>query len=90
MDTKLLLDTHTEHSGLVVVKGKGRLDTYWLSGKEGWLATWYENEMVYSMEEGPSYMKDILEKKLFILIYVIPKNRTPSSCAGLFECILIL
>ena len=39
METKLLLDTlgrfHTEHRGLVDVKGKGRLDTYWLLGKEG-------------------------------------------------------
>ena len=25
---------HTEHRGLVDVKGKGWLDTYWLRGKE--------------------------------------------------------
>jgi atrial natriuretic peptide receptor A len=41
METKLLLDTlgrfNTEHRGLVTVKGKGRLDTYWLIDKEGGL-----------------------------------------------------
>ena len=42
METKLLLDTlgrfHTEHRGMVEVKGKGMLDTYWLMGKEGGIA----------------------------------------------------
>ena len=39
METKLLLDTHgsftVEHRGMVDVKGKGMLDTYWLIGKKG-------------------------------------------------------
>ena len=42
METRLLLDTlgrfHTEHRGMVEVKGKGMLDTYWLMGKEGGIA----------------------------------------------------
>ena len=67
METKLLLDTlgrfHTEHRGLVDVKGKGRLDTYWLFGKEGWTSKWHESDMDYDTEEGPAYMKDISEKK---------------------------
>ena len=65
METKLLLDTlgrfHTEHRGLVDVKGKGQLDTYWLVGKEGGLGKWSDNEYHYSLEEGPAYMKDISE-----------------------------
>ena len=52
---------HTEHRGLVDVKGKGQLDTYWLVGKEGGVGKWSDNEYRYSMEEGPAYMKDISE-----------------------------
>ena len=67
METKLLLDTlgrfHTEHRGLVNVKGKGQLDTYWLHGREGWVGKWYDIDMAYNTEEGPAYMKDISEKK---------------------------
>ena len=67
METKLLLDTlgrfHTEHRGLVDVKGKGRLDTYWLLGKEGWQGRWHDIDMDYNTEEGPAYLKDISEKK---------------------------
>jgi len=65
METKLLLDTlgrfRTEHRGLVDVKGKGRLDTYWLVGKEGGLGKLNEIDYEYSAEEGPAYMKDISE-----------------------------
>ena len=66
METKLLLDTscgrfHTEHRGLVDVKGKGRLDTYWLVGKEGEVGKWSDTEVQYSSEEGPAFMKDISE-----------------------------
>ena len=65
METKLLLDTlgrfHTEHRGLVDVKGKGRLDTYWLLGKEGGVGKWSDTEYQYSSEEGPAFMKDISE-----------------------------
>ena len=65
METKLLLDTlgrfHTEHRGLVDVKGKGRLDTYWLLGKEGWQGRWHHIDLDYNTEEGPAYMKDISE-----------------------------
>ena len=67
METKLLLDTlgrfHTEHRGLVDVKGKGKLDTYWLHGKEGWVSKWHDMDVAYDTEEGPAYMKDISEKK---------------------------
>ena len=39
METKLLLDTYgsftLEHRGMVEVKGKGLMDTYWLTGKKG-------------------------------------------------------
>ena len=53
---------HTEHRGLVDVKGKGRLDTYWLLGKEGGVGKWSDTEWSeYSSEEGPAYMKDISE-----------------------------
>ena len=57
---------HTEHRGLVEVKGKGRLDTYWLMGKEGGVGRWNDNEIdfEYSTEEGPAYMKDISEKRV--------------------------
>ena len=65
METKLLLDTqgrfHTEHRGLVDVKGKGRLDTYWLVGKEGGVGKGVSDNDEYSSEEGPAYMKDISE-----------------------------
>ena len=46
------------------MKGKGRLDTYWLIGKEGGVAALMINEIdfEYSNEEGPAYMKDISEK----------------------------
>ena len=44
------------------VKGKGRLDTYWLLGKEGGVGKWTDTEWSeYSSEEGPAYMKDISE-----------------------------
>ena len=53
---------HTEHRGLVDVKGKGRLDTDWLLGKEGGVGKWSDTEWSeYSSEEGPAYMKDISE-----------------------------
>ena len=52
---------HTEHRGLVDVKGKGRLDTYWLLGKEGEVGKWSHTEVQYSSEEGPAFMKDISE-----------------------------
>jgi len=65
METKLLLDTlgrfKTEHRGLVDVKGKGRLDTYWLLGKEGGIGKANELDYEYDTEEGPAYMKDISE-----------------------------
>merc|ERR1712172_259568 len=67
METKLLLDTlgrfFTEHRGLVDVKGKGKLDTYWLLGKEGGIGiSEHEMDFEYDLEEGPAYMKDISEK----------------------------
>ena len=49
------------------VKGKGRLDTYWLMGKEGGVGRWAEDNEIdfeYSTEEGPAYMKDISEKRV--------------------------
>lgn len=66
METKLLLDTlgrfKTEHRGMVEVKGKGLLDTYWLLGKEGGIGRWADiSDLEYSAEEGPAYMKDISE-----------------------------
>ena len=54
---------HTEHRGLVDVKGKGKLDTYWLTGKEGGVGMLSEIDVEYSNEEGPAYMKDISEKQ---------------------------
>ena len=48
------------------MKGKGRLDTYWLMGKEGGVGRWNDNDIdfEYSTEEGPAYMKDISEKRV--------------------------
>ena len=43
------------------VKGKGRLDTYWLLGKEGGIGKANELDYEYDTEEGPAYMKDISE-----------------------------
>ena len=43
------------------VKGKGKLDTYWLVGKEGLVGKFNEMDYEYSAEEGPAYMKDISE-----------------------------
>lgn len=64
LETKLLLDTlgrfHTEHRGMVEVKGKGLLDTYWLIAKEGGLAL-PEEDLSFNNEEVPAYMKDITE-----------------------------
>ena len=68
METKLLLDTlgrfHTEHRGMVEVKGKGMLDTYWLIAKEGGITALQEDDDD-SDESGagdtPAYMKDITE-----------------------------
>ena len=40
----------TEHQGLVDVKGKGMLDTYWLEGKEGGVGKWNENDYEYSLQ----------------------------------------
>ena len=57
----IYLRFRTEHRGLVDVKGKGRLDTYWLVGKEGGLGKLNEIDYEYSAEEGPAYMKDISE-----------------------------
>ena len=49
------------HSFAFLSQGKGRLDTYWLVGKEGGIGKWSDTEYEYSSEEGPAYMKDISE-----------------------------
>ena len=80
METKLLLDTlgrfHTEHRGLVDVKGKGQLDTYWLLGKEGWVGKLYDTDVDYDTEEGPAYMKvknyELFDFSLILIGQLLP------------------
>ena len=73
METKLLLDTlgrfHTEHRGMVQVKGKGLLYTYWLIGKEGGIAKQDTEEIAFNSEEAPAYMKDIRELAHWVITY---------------------
>lgn len=64
-ETKLLLDTigtfRIEHRGLVEIKSKGLVDTYWLVGKEGGVSHSQEidEDQKYNVEEGPDYLKDL-------------------------------
>nr|XP_040578040.1 uncharacterized protein LOC121126774 isoform X2 [Lepeophtheirus salmonis] len=63
METKLLLDTlgryKTERRGLVEIKGKGLLDTYWLLGRDDGLQDVVHINESYNTEEGPDYMEEL-------------------------------
>ena len=66
-ETKMLLDTlggfRTEHHGLIELKFKGLVDTYWLLGKEGGVGhkEGMDSEQEYDINEGPEYMKELAE-----------------------------
>ncbi|XP_040569115.1 uncharacterized protein [Lepeophtheirus salmonis] len=63
LECKLLLDSlggfRTEHRGMMNIKPKGMVDTYWLMGKEGGILNKNNRDGDYSMDEGPDYMKDL-------------------------------
>eukprot|EP00096_Caligus_rogercresseyi_P005649 TRINITY_DN21613_c0_g1_i1.p1 TRINITY_DN21613_c0_g1~~TRINITY_DN21613_c0_g1_i1.p1 ORF type:complete len:485 (-),score=145.48 TRINITY_DN21613_c0_g1_i1:104-1558(-) len=63
METKLLLDTlgryKTERRGLVEIKGKGLLDTYWLLGRDDGIQDVVHINESYDTDEGPDYMEEL-------------------------------
>ena len=68
LEMKMLLDSlggfRTEHRGLVEIKSRGLVDTFWLMGKEGGVLSADmtladEAAATYNAEEGPEYMKDL-------------------------------
>lgn len=66
LETKLLLDSvsgfRTEHRGLIELKSKGLVDTYWLVGKEGGITHRDDyTEQQYDVNEGPDYLKELSE-----------------------------
>ena len=68
-ETKLLLDTlgnfRTEHRGLIELKFRGLVDTYWLLGKEGGIThrDGYDPDQEYDANAGPEYMKELTESQ---------------------------
>ena len=65
LETKLLLDSlggfRSEHRGLLDLKSKGLVDTYWLLGKEGGIGhqEGVDSDQEYDVDEGPEYLKDL-------------------------------
>lgn len=69
-ETKLLLDAlggfRTEHRGLIELKFKGLVDTYWLLGKEGGVGhkEGLDSDQEYDINEGPEYMKELTDPSM--------------------------
>lgn len=64
-ETKVLLDTlgsfRTEYRGLIELKFKGLVDTYWLLGKEGGIShrEGFGADLEYDTTMGPEFMKEL-------------------------------
>lgn len=65
MEMKLGLDVvggfKVEHRGLIDVKGKGMMDTYWLCGKEGGVGRSVELDTpgFFEQTHQPAFMEDL-------------------------------
>jgi len=63
LESKVLLDTHggfrTENRGVVEIKGKGTVNSFWLLGKETADREEVSRQKVYDLMEEPQYMRDL-------------------------------
>jgi len=63
LESKVLLDTHggfrTENRGVVEIKGKGTVNSFWLLGKETADREEVSRQQVYDLMEEPQYMRDL-------------------------------